>query len=118
MSLVWLKNQMNKISPLYNLVIISILSDTGEEDTPATSTPKQVEKKISIPSMPGDSRKDFILVTVANYFGVAINEPVITNLFNAPALNGFLDDGNISILAGKINPKSGKRIDFQNKVNK
>ena len=66
--------------------------------------------------MPGDSRKDFILVTVANYFGIPINEQAITNLFNAPALNGFLDDGNVSILAGKLNQKSGKRVDFQNKV--
>ena len=68
--------------------------------------------------MPGDSRKDFILVTVANYFGTAINDQAITNLFNAQSLNAFLDDGNISILAGKLDQKNGKRIEFQNKVSK
>ncbi|XP_076467409.1 LOW QUALITY PROTEIN: cytoplasmic dynein 2 heavy chain 1-like [Babylonia areolata] len=67
--------------------------------------------------MPGDSRKDFILVTVANYFGIAINDQAITNLFNTPSLNSFLDDGNISILAGKVDERSGRRIvEFQNRI--
>ena len=66
--------------------------------------------------MPGDSRKDFILVTVANYFGIPINDQAITNLFNAQPLNAFLDDGNISILAAKVEQKNAKRIEFLNKV--
>lgn len=66
--------------------------------------------------MPGDSRKDFILVTVANHFGIPIDDQAITNLFNAQALNAFLDDGNISILSGKVDQKHGKKVDFQNKV--
>ncbi|KAK7096855.1 hypothetical protein V1264_003902 [Littorina saxatilis] len=66
--------------------------------------------------MPGDSRKDFILVTVANHFGIPIDDQAITNLFNAQALNAFLDDGNISILSGKVDQKHGKKVDFQNKI--
>ncbi|CAL1541204.1 unnamed protein product [Lymnaea stagnalis] len=66
--------------------------------------------------MPGDSRKDFILVTAANYFGVLINDNAITSLFNAPSLNNFLDDGNTMVLAGKIDPKKEKKIEFQNRV--
>ncbi|XP_025088458.1 cytoplasmic dynein 2 heavy chain 1-like isoform X3 [Pomacea canaliculata] len=66
--------------------------------------------------MPGDSRKDFILVTVANYFAVPINDTAITNLFNAQPLNGFLDDGNISVLAGKIDQRGGRKIDLQNQI--
>lgn len=97
----------------------------GEETNPIERTQKEETKEKQRPSteslkkaaMPGDSRKDFILVTVANYFGVAISDSAITNLFNAHPLNSFLDDGNISILAGKVDPKSGgRRIDFQNKV--
>ncbi|KAK7489861.1 hypothetical protein BaRGS_00018883, partial [Batillaria attramentaria] len=66
--------------------------------------------------MPGDSRKDFILVTVANYFAVPINDQAVTNLFNAQPLNAFLDDGNISILAGKIDQKGGRKIEFLNRI--
>lgn len=66
--------------------------------------------------MPGDSRKDFVLVTTANYFGVQINDNAISNLFNTPSLNNFLDDGNTMVLAGRIDPKKEHRIEFQNKV--
>ncbi|XP_055895255.1 cytoplasmic dynein 2 heavy chain 1-like isoform X1 [Biomphalaria glabrata] len=66
--------------------------------------------------MPGDSRKDFVLVTTANYFGVMVNDSAITNLFNSPPLNSFLDDGNVMVLAGKLDPKKDKKIDFLNKV--
>ena len=66
--------------------------------------------------MPGDSRKDFVLVTTANYFSIPITDNAITSLFNSPALNNFLDDGNVTILAGKIDSKNERRIDFQNRV--
>ena len=66
--------------------------------------------------MPGDSRKDFVLVTTANYFGVPITDGAITALFNSLALNNFLDDGNVTILAGKLDNKNDKKIDFQNRV--
>lgn len=66
--------------------------------------------------MPGDSRKDFVLVTTANYFAIPITDNAITALFNALSLNNFLDDGNVSILAGKLDPKNDKKIEFQNRV--
>ena len=66
--------------------------------------------------MPGDSRKDFVLVTTANYFAIPITDNAITSLFNSPALNNFLDDGNVTILAGKLDSKNDRRIDFQNRV--
>lgn len=67
--------------------------------------------------MPGDSRKDFILTTTANYFAVPVNDGALKNLPDSPALNSFLDDGNASVLAGKLDPKSRvKLIMFSNKV--
>ncbi|XP_012944204.1 cytoplasmic dynein 2 heavy chain 1 [Aplysia californica] len=66
--------------------------------------------------MPGDSRKDFVLVTTANYFAIPITDNAITSLFNATSLNNFLDDGNVTILAGKLDGRSDKKIDFQNRV--
>lgn len=67
--------------------------------------------------MPGDSRKDFVLVTTANYFAIPLTDNAITALFNAPSLNNFLDDGNVSILAGKLDSKNDRRVEFQNRVN-
>ncbi|XP_076446844.1 LOW QUALITY PROTEIN: cytoplasmic dynein 2 heavy chain 1-like [Babylonia areolata] len=64
----------------------------------------------------GDSRKDFILVTVANYFGLGPEDAAVTDLLTEPSLNAFLDDGNVSVLAGKLEDRGGKRVDFQNKV--
>ena len=66
--------------------------------------------------MPGDSRKDFVLVTTANYFAVPITDNAITNLFNSPNLNNFLDDGNVTVLAAKLDVKNDRRIDLQNRV--
>lgn len=63
--------------------------------------------------MPGDSRKDYVLATTANYFGIAVSDNVITSLADSRSLNNFLDDGNASVLAGK---NEGKRINFYNKV--
>lgn len=67
--------------------------------------------------MPGDSRKDFILATTANYFAVDVNDGSLKNLPDSPALNSFLDDGNASVLGGKLDPKSRvKLVTFANKV--
>ncbi len=65
--------------------------------------------------MPGDSRKDFILVTTANYFSLASGD--VQSLQKSEALNSFLDDGNATVLAGKMETRGGRKgLDFQNRV--
>ena len=61
----------------------------------------------------GDSRKDFVLTTTANFFGIAPNDGEITKNQNAPAINTFLDDGSASVLAAR---SEGKTVAFSNKV--
>ena len=65
--------------------------------------------------MAGDSRKEFILITVANYFAISANDQEIENLFNTKPLNSFLDDGNITVLAAKFD-KSKNKVKLLNKV--
>ena len=69
-------------------------------------------------TMSGDSRKDFILTTTANYFAVQVTDGSIQSLLNSPALNSFLDDGNATVLAGRFEMKGGraKGFTFSNKV--
>jgi dynein heavy chain 2 len=65
----------------------------------------------------GDSRKDYILATTANYFGVGVADAAITALHDSTALNSFLDDGNIDLCAGRIETRgNAKRLAFSNKV--
>ena len=68
--------------------------------------------------MSGDSRKEFILTTTANYFAVQATDGSIQALRNAPALNSFLDDGNATVLAGRFEIRGGKAkgFTFSNKV--
>jgi len=67
--------------------------------------------------MPGDSRKDYLLATTGNYFGVAQTDGIVTTLADTPPMNGFLDDGNISILVARPDPRSsGRRLMLSNKV--
>ena len=67
--------------------------------------------------MSGDSRKDFILATTANYFAVQVTDGSIQSLQNSPALNSFLDDGNATVLAGRFDMKGrSKGFNFSNKV--
>lgn len=66
----------------------------------------------------GDSRKDYILATTANYFGLGVTDAAITALQDSTPLNNFLDDGNIDLCAGRIETRgSTKRLGFSNKVN-
>ena len=65
--------------------------------------------------MAGDSRKNFILATTANYFALPVNDGSIQTLANSSALNNFLDDGNVLLLAGRNDPRKN-RIEFVNKV--
>ena len=69
-------------------------------------------------TMSGDSRKDFLLATTANYFAVQVTDGSITSLQSSPALNSFLDDGNATVLAGRFDTKGGraKGFAFSNKV--
>ncbi|XP_067663541.1 cytoplasmic dynein 2 heavy chain 1-like isoform X1 [Haliotis asinina] len=65
--------------------------------------------------MPGDSRKEFILATTANYFSLSLEN--VQSLQNSSALNSFLDDGNAPILAAKIDARGGRKsVEFQNRV--
>ena len=47
----------------------------------------------------GDVRKDYVLSTVANYFGVEAVDGSIRDLVNDVKLNNFLDDGNTLLLS-------------------
>lgn len=49
--------------------------------------------------MSGDSRKDFILATVSNFFGYATNDGAVSHIIDSKELNSFLDDGNCMVLA-------------------
>lgn len=49
--------------------------------------------------MSGDSRKDFILATVGNFFGYANSDGAISHILDSKELNRFLDDGNSMVLA-------------------
>ena len=55
----------------------------------------------------GDVRKDYVLSTLANYFGLAPNDGVVTSLVNDAKLNNFLDDGNALILSGYTELEGG-----------
>lgn len=49
--------------------------------------------------MSGDSRKDFLLATIGNFFGYATNDGAVSHIADSRELNTFLDDGSCSILA-------------------
>ena len=59
----------------------------------------------------GDERKNFILATVANYFGTAVKDPAIENLRNNSQLISFLDDANSTILSTSVE-KKGENFNF------
>ena len=48
--------------------------------------------------MSADIRKDFLLTTIANHFGIPLSDSSIKNLLNLPEVNYFLDDGNRTVL--------------------
>ena len=50
----------------------------------------------------GDVRKDFVLATIANYFGTPIKDPAIENLRNNDRLLSFLDDANANVLSASV----------------
>ena len=52
----------------------------------------------------GDVRKDFLLATIANYFGIPLRHESVARLAESPQLNNFLDDGNSSLLSANLDP--------------
>ncbi|EMP37963.1 Cytoplasmic dynein 2 heavy chain 1 [Chelonia mydas] len=61
----------------------------------------------------GDKRKRFILVTAANYFGLASSADPSSALVASPQLANFLDDGNEFLLTVQ---HSGTQLTVSNKV--
>lgn len=49
--------------------------------------------------MSGDSRKDFILATVGNFFSYSSSDGAVSHIADSKELNSFLDDGNCMVLA-------------------
>lgn len=49
--------------------------------------------------MSGDSRKDFILATIGNFFSYSTSDGAISHIPDSRELNNFLDDGNCMVLA-------------------
>lgn len=54
----------------------------------------------------GDVRKDFVLATVANYFGTPVRDQAVESLRNSDHLNAFLDDSNASVLSASVEKMS------------
>jgi len=52
--------------------------------------------------MSGDSRKDFILATIGNFFSISVTDGMVKHIFDSAELNAFLDDGNCSVLAARL----------------
>ena len=49
--------------------------------------------------MSGDTRKDFILATIGNFFGYSSSDGAVSHISDSKELNSFLDDGNCMVLA-------------------
>lgn len=58
----------------------------------------------------GDTRKDFILATTGNYFGIPASDAALGQVQDSKELNAFLDDGNCSILAARYDRHQGRKI--------
>lgn len=52
--------------------------------------------------MSDDSRKNFLLATAADFFGVSPEEPNMMMLLTTNELNNFLDDGNCNVLVARF----------------
>jgi dynein heavy chain 2 len=61
----------------------------------------------------GDSRKEFILATTGNFFGLQVSDPALEKCAASNDLNCFLDDGGTSVLVGKLD---GKKVIFSKQV--
>ena len=64
--------------------------------------------------MAKDSRKDFVVATTANFFGISASDEAVSQGYGSSALNNFLDDGSCYTLTAKY---SGQNVDFTHSVN-
>lgn len=65
----------------------------------------------------GDTRKDFLVATTGNYFGIQSSDTVLDDVRSSIELNTFLDDGNSPVLAAKYDTHQGhKSIKLSNNV--
>lgn len=65
----------------------------------------------------GDTRKDFLVATTGNYFGIQSSDSVLDDVRSSKELNIFLDDGNSPVLAAKYDTHQGhKSIKLTNNV--
>lgn len=65
----------------------------------------------------GDTRKDFLVATTGNYFGIQGSDSVLDDVRSSKELNIFLDDGNSPVLAAKYDTHQGhKSIKLSNNV--
>ncbi|KAM7436007.1 Cytoplasmic dynein 2 heavy chain 1 [Porites harrisoni] len=65
----------------------------------------------------GDTRKDFLVATTGNYFGIQSADSVLEDVRSSKELNIFLDDGNSPVLAAKYDTHQGhKSIKLSNNV--
>lgn len=65
-----------------------------------------------------DSRKDFLLSTTANFFGLNENDSSVRSGGNSVPLNEFLDDGSCSVLTVLLSGGHSKKLEFLNKIEK
>lgn len=61
--------------------------------------------------MPEDSRKTYVLTTIANYFGVDYDS--LSSLSDNRALNAFLDDANCPLLSATRGPRQGVELSIE-----
>ncbi|XP_069942834.1 cytoplasmic dynein 2 heavy chain 1 isoform X1 [Cherax quadricarinatus] len=57
-----------------------------------------------------DVRKNFILTTTGNYFGLSLSDPLLVALNDDQNLNTFLDSGNCQLLGAHMVPDEGRII--------
>ena len=63
-----------------------------------------------------DSRKDFILTTSANFFGLQSSDHTVKSGDTSTVLNRFLDDENCSLLTAFLTGHQSKKIVFFNEI--
>lgn len=65
----------------------------------------------------GDTRKDFILTTTANYFVIPSSDAALEQVRESRELNTFLDDGNCPVLAARFDSHQGRKtVKLSNQV--
>ena len=64
-----------------------------------------------------DARKDFVVATTGNYFGIQSSDRILSEVYSSRELNTFLDDGNSPVLAARYDTHQGtKSINLSNTV--